>query len=243
MNSSAGNGPPVYRFSQVLRRLSESGHSRGLVRLVERWAEHGDLNQAARLAQARAFIDLRLMDRAWVRLREAVEAEPESSEVQLLMAEMFIERGWPGRARKNLLRVASTDLDEMEQQWLGRLQQSASESPKGPPDNAQDIEMSGTADDVLLLAEQYLAAGSLVRAESLLERLMRDGFSPPRVSDLLWGIRGNFGSAGTSSEDLLDELSGGERTAEWARARRGPGGGRQGPGVRAHHAGPIRRHG
>ncbi|MGB0640070.1 MAG: tetratricopeptide repeat protein, partial [Myxococcota bacterium] len=66
-----------------------------------------------------------------------------------------------------------------------------------------------------LLAEQYLAAGSLVRAESLLERLIRDGFSPPRVSDLLWGIRGNFGSAGKSSKDLLDELSGDERVAEW----------------------------
>jgi tetratricopeptide (TPR) repeat protein len=216
MSSSAGNGPPVYRFSQVLRRLSDVGDSRGVVRLVERWAEHGNLNQAARLAEARAFIDLRLMDRAWVRLREAAEAEPESIEVQLLMAEMFIERGWPGRARKNLKRVSAAEFDEFEAHWMERLKVGASESPKGPPDNAQDIEVSGTADNILFLAEQYLAAGSLVRAESLLERLIRDGFSPPRVSDLLWGIRGSFTSAGKSSDELLNELSGDERVAEWS---------------------------
>ena len=66
--SSSAAGPPAVRFSQVLRRLVQSGDSRGIIRLVERWLEHGGVTQAARMAEARAFMDLCLMDRAWVRL-------------------------------------------------------------------------------------------------------------------------------------------------------------------------------
>ena len=89
MSSSHDSDPSAFRFSQVLRGLVGAGDSRGVIRLVERWLEHGSVSQTARIAQARALLDLRLMDRAWVRLREAMAADPSSLEVHLLMMEMF----------------------------------------------------------------------------------------------------------------------------------------------------------
>ena len=56
--SSGSAGPPVHRFSQLLTVLDECSDSRSVIRLVERWAEHGGVTQSARIAQARAFMDL-----------------------------------------------------------------------------------------------------------------------------------------------------------------------------------------
>ena len=69
------NGPSAYKFSQVLRALVERNDSRGVIQLVERWLEYGTVSQTARVAQARALLDLKLMDKAWVRLREAATAD------------------------------------------------------------------------------------------------------------------------------------------------------------------------
>ena len=208
--SGSAAGPPTVRFSQVLRRLNEAGDSRGVIRLVERWSEHGGVTQAARMAEARAFMDLCLMDRAGVRLGEAAEAEPESLDVQLLTVKLYIERGWPGRARQMLARLEGADATAIE-----RLREDAAKPPREVPKNASDIERTGTAEQVLGLAESYLVTGSVVRAESLLERLVRDGFTPPRVSDLLWAVRGEFGSQRLSTEALMDELAGDEWANEW----------------------------
>ena len=109
--SSSAAGPPAVRFSQILRRLEQSGDSRGIIRLVERWLEHGGVTQAARMAEARAFMDLCLMDRAWVRLGEVSEADPDSIDAQLLTVRLYIERGWPGRARKMLERLYDVESD------------------------------------------------------------------------------------------------------------------------------------
>jgi uncharacterized protein HemY len=181
--SSSAAGPPAVRFTQVLRRLVQSEDSRGIIRLVERWLEHGGVTLYARVSEARAFMDFRLMDRAWVRLGEAAEVAPNSAEVQLLTTQLYIERGWPGRARQMLDRVVAADVADKEHlEWLHR---EAKKSPRALPEQASEIERTGAAEQVLALAEHYLTVGSLVRAESLLERLIRDGYTPARVSNLL----------------------------------------------------------
>jgi Tfp pilus assembly protein PilF len=210
MSVSGDKGPSALRFSQILRRLVGAEDSRSVIRLVERWLEHGSVSQTARIAQARALMDLRLMDRAWVRLREASEADPGSMEVQLLTAEMYIERGWPGKASPILDHVLMVEMSDAYRRWWERLKTDSMGPPKAPPPNAAEIERSGTAEQVMHLAEQYLSVGSLVRAESLLQRLTRDGFTPPRVSDLLWAVRGDFVSSKMPTDAFLDELGGDE---------------------------------
>ena len=216
MSSSRDSGPSAFRFSQVLRGLADSGDSCGVIRLVERWFEHGMVSQTARVCQARAFIDLRLMDRAWVRLREAIAADPADLKVHFLTAEMFILRGWPAKAEAHLDKLNLIDGNPSDMHRYNALKKASVRPPNGPPANAREIERSGTAEQVLALADQYLSVGMHVRAESLLERLVRDGFSEPRVSKLLWGIRADFLSPGMDTVALLQELEESLRNAEWS---------------------------
>jgi len=200
------------RLTQILVHLVDADDARGVVRLVERWAELGSLPAEALLAQARALMSLRLMDRAWVRLQEARDNDPEDVETQLLTAEMFVERGWPARARRILERVPVGQVDTRR---LDDLRASAARPPMQPPENAQEVERIGDTDAVLELAERYMAAGSFVRAQSLLERLHREGEGGARVSNLLWALQGEYSSSKLPLEDLLVELSPETRLSEW----------------------------
>jgi hypothetical protein len=178
-------------------RLLAAGDYRAVIELAERRAAAGSLDRDLRLAEARAFCALRLMDRAWVRLREATEADPDDVDALVLTAEVFVERGWPARARKLLARVEALRGGEPDEAFL-QLVQRASEAPVQPPPDARELERSGAPPQLLLLAEQYLATGSFLRAKGLLERLRRSGHAPERVELLLWGMRGEFG--GTAAE-------------------------------------------
>ena len=204
--------PLERRLRRVLDYLVEEGDARSIVRLVERWAEQRTLPMEALRAQARALISLRLMDRAWVRLQEARELTPADTETQMLTATMFVERGWPARARRILERIEVPDVALPE---LDTLREAAARSPMQPPANAQEIERTGDADAVLDLAERYMAAGSFVRAQGLLERLHRQGLGGRRVADLLWAIAGEYSSGKLPLEALLDELSPEARLSEW----------------------------
>jgi len=200
------------RLSRVLAHLVETGDERGVVRLIERWSEQRDLSVEVLLTQARALISLRLMDRAWVRLQEAREKDSADVEAQLLTAEMFVERGWPARARRILERVPVADVDARR---LDHLRGLAAQAPLQPPANAQEVERTGNPEAVLGLAERYMAAGSFVRAQSLLERLHREGQGGRRVADLLWAIQGDYSSGKLTLEDLITELSPEIRLSEW----------------------------
>lgn len=173
----------------------------GLVRLFEAWNAQGSPTTAMRLLAARAFYRLRLMDRALARLREVIEAEPGNLEAVRLQAEVYIDRGWPQRARPNLaaLREAGEDVADLEAR--------AGAEPPRPEANARAIEREGDPAKMLALAEQFLATGSFVRGRGLLERLRRVDPDNARVAELLWGLSGESGEADRPLAELVRELA------------------------------------
>ena len=172
-----------------------------MVRVVERWSRSGEPTRAAQLAQARAFLALTLMDRAWVRLRELNEAHPGDRETQLLTARMFIARGWPVRARKVLAQLEASP-------EVARLSVEAAKPPRQPPSNAREIEASGSPQQQVELAEAFLAAGSFLRAKGLLERMSRQrGPWSQRVDDLLWATAGDFAREDGDPVELARSLA------------------------------------
>lgn len=175
-------------LDRVCAALAARSDRRGLIRLVERWSRTGEASRAACLLQARALVDLCLMDRAWVRLNEILSRDPEDAEAILLAAEMFIGRGWPVRARKLLGRAPESLANNERYQDLWR---QSEEAPLQPDPNAREIERTGSPEELLSLAVRFQATGSFLRAKSILERLKRQtGPWSGRVDDLLWALSG-----------------------------------------------------
>lgn len=171
-----------------------------MIRLVEAWDQHGDASLMAGLAQARALLSLRLMDRAWVRLRQAAQVAADDPEVLALTARVFIDRGWPGRARGVIDQLEQRAPDHGD---LATLRRQAQEPPLGPPADAREVERTGSPAQLLALAEAYLATGSFLRARSILERVRRAEPMNRRVELLLWGLQGDFLPRGRSLSDLV----------------------------------------
>ena len=194
-------------LEQVCIHLVDRGDWRGVVRVVERWSGSGEPTRTALLCQARAFLNLMLMDRAWVRLKEVSERWPKDRTAKFLTAEMFIERGWPVRARRIL-----ESLDASRNDGLSELLELAGQPPRQPPANARAIQESGSPEEQLSLAESFMAAGSFLRAKSILERLRRQkGAWLPRAEELLWAVDGEFareeGDPGELARQLAPDLS------------------------------------
>ena len=209
--SIAGNAPDRAALLRVLRHLVQIRHAQGIVRLTERWSEEETLPREAALAQARVLLDMCLMDRAWVRLKERTDADEADADAWLLTAEMFVARGWPARARKVLDRARELNARHPR---LPVLEQRAEEPPLQPPANAREIERTGTPEQLVELAERFMATGSVLRAKGLLDRLHRADASDRRVSLLLWGLRGEFVGRNESLADLVREL-GPPDVGEW----------------------------
>ena len=170
----------------VCQHLAEEKRHADLIRVGALWSVQERLPVSIALDEARALLALRLMDRAWVRLRELDRTERHRVEVQALTAEMFIDRGWPGRARKILERAVA---DYPERLDLKALHERSQGPPMRPPSNARTLEREGTKDEQLALAELYLCTGSQLKARSILKRLDRSRFSQKaRVEALLWAL-------------------------------------------------------
>lgn len=185
-------------LERALAHLQEKGDVQGVIRVVERWGRVGEPSDAAVLDQASAFLSLNLMDRAWVRLKELSDRSPDSRPAKLLTAQMFIERGWPLRARKMLEKLP--EQDARSEALLVRARQPALQ----PPKDARRIEVEGTPEEKLAMAERLMAAGTFLRAKSVLERLHRAGGEPAaRAEVLLWGVAGAFVNEAGSPLELL----------------------------------------
>jgi len=189
----------------ISQSLVERNERTSLVRLCALWAEQEPLPVYVALDEARALLDLRLMDLAWVRLRELDKTQRHRVEVQSLTAEMFIERGWPGRARRILDRAV---MDYPERADLKVLLERSMSSPLRPPSNARSIEREGSKEEQLALAERYLCAGSQLKARSILKRLRRGKSSQKaRVEELLWGLDTDLEAETCSLMELAQGLS------------------------------------
>lgn len=175
-------------LDRVIADLESRGDDVGIVRLVERWVNAGEPTRYGLIAQAKALLRLRLMDRVNLRLTELAARDPDDVEMLVLLAELHIQRGWPVRARKPLGRLRELGA---ELPGLAELEAQAEAPPLQPDPNAREIERTGTPEEQLLLAERFIAAGSFLRAKSILERLRRlPDQDKARIEALLWGIGG-----------------------------------------------------
>ena len=172
-----------------------------MVKLVEAWMAEGTPTARARLAQARAFFDLRLMDRATLRARELEETPEHQEEVLLLLARIYVERGWPLRARKPLVRLREAGVDVRD------LWDRAHQEPVRPETRAREIEREARPAEMLALAESFLATGSFMRGSGILERLRPAHPENGRPEDLLWAIAGDFTVPSGSLDELVDGLA------------------------------------
>ncbi len=192
------------RLEDAVARLSVSADWQGVIRLVEAWAGEGAPTPRARLYEGRAFLRLRLMDRALMRAREANDALGDDPDALRLLAEVYVERGWPLRARKPLTTLrslpptAAIPTAEIDALWA----RSHADPPR-PEAGARDAEREADPPKLLALAEAFLATGSFLRGTGILERLKKSDPDHPRVRELLWGIAGDFSSGAPSLDALL----------------------------------------
>lgn len=199
--STIGAMPSDRQLDDAIRLLAERGDHIGVIRIVETWAEAGSPTHTARLAAGNAFYALRQMDRATTRAREILDDDPHDTEALVLLARIYLERGWPQRARAPLTTLREIGEDDVAELWA-----RAHQEPIRPETNARAVEREGTPQQQLLLAEQFLATGSLLRATGILERLRRTNPSHPRVKELLWGLAGEYAAHDMPLSALLRQL-------------------------------------
>ena len=180
--------PPVPRLEAVALHLEGAGNHRALVTLVETWSEQGVPTIPARLAEARALLALRMLDRAWIRLKDLVECAEPNPDAVALAAEMFLLRGWPNQAKRLLQRGLERSPHDpvlLDLDARAREPQPALEDSSGDGDAASTAELVRTA-------EAHMARGAFVRARTLLERVRRRSPDDDHAADLLWGIAGEL---------------------------------------------------
>ena len=184
----------IIRAAQNMR---STGDVRGFIHLVEAWRSAGEIPEDMQLAQVSALLDLCQTDRAWVRLKDLVEGSSPSDAALRLAARMFVQRGWPGRARKPLERVLSSAPDD--EVALELLEQASL-----PVTQLDDPPVSSTSVGLLLpLAEAHLSQGSRLKGQSLLKRLQRAHPEHPRVADLLWALDTDWTLSGAELSALI----------------------------------------
>lgn len=201
--------PTSAQLEAVALYLESQQDLRALIRLVERWSAVRPPTAKAQLAQARAFIDLRLMDRAWVRLQELQYDGDERIEVLRLTAQMFLMRGWPTRALKPLKAALMERPGDPE---LLRLSKQAQETSP-PPDPGIPIMEETDLEIALPVAENFLATGAFLKAQRILEMLRRKHEDNERVNDLLWALEGDFSAPDTSLLEFCERHKPGPQVA------------------------------
>lgn len=155
---------------------------------MEKWSETADLTMAARLDQAEAFLRLRMMDRAWGRLKPLIEADMGGLRPYTLAARVFLDRGWRGKARKVIQQGLDRSPDDTTLQALW--DEATVEPADVDTSSADDPEASIEA--LITVAEHFMTQGAFVRARSVLERVRRDESTHPRATELLWAIDGDY---------------------------------------------------
>lgn len=204
--------PSVTRLESATASLEARGDVRGVVQLVERWAEVAEPTPRARIAEARAFLKLGLTDRAWVSLKGVAEPAlngtgappPASFDALFLTGRMFVDRGWHARARRPLelaIQIApSAAVAEDVKRLIARADAPVAELPDEPITGRDDV------GGLLALAERHLAAGAQIKARVLVERARRNDPENRRAADLLWALQGDFSSQHGSLAEMVSGI-------------------------------------
>lgn len=182
-----------------MANLARAGDHRHLIAYVERWATYAEPTPDARLAQAGAFLALRQVDRAWIRLKDLLDTDDAGLDVLLTATRLFLVRGWPSKAREVLTRALADHPDDARLQQLW--DDASSDAVHTEPPTAPDAD---GPDGMLPIAEHYLATGQSVSGRQILERLRKTHPDHPRIGDLLWGMDGDF-DAGPATLATLTE--------------------------------------
>ncbi len=178
--------PPPSRLDATVDALEARGDLRNLIRFVERWQELGEASNQARMAQARAFMRLRLMDKATIRLERLAETDGFERDALVLLARCFRLRGWPRKANAALQKALAVAPDDDE--VMGMLEATT----RDPIDFDEDDEKTGNPEKLVLVAEHHIATGAFLKAQSLIERARRIRPNNPHAADLLWGMAGDY---------------------------------------------------
>jgi hypothetical protein len=204
LTPSQSKPPPTpSRLENTALQLLDDGDVRTLVGFVEAWAEFADPTPKARLAQAEGFRRLRLMDKAWVRLKALIDRKEAGVEPHRQAARLFLDRGWPGKARK-ILQLAM-ELEPSDE-GLSSLWDEASEADPPTVDTSAADDADASHEALVGVAEHFMSQGAFVRARSLLERIRRDDPTHRRAGDLLWALDGDF-SLDEPLSDVVDRYA------------------------------------
>lgn len=189
--------PPRDEIVRAAERLWSQGDVRSYITLVETWRGIEDIPEPLLLNQVRALLDLCQTDRAWTRLEEFAEGEEPSVEVLKLVVRMFIQRGWPSRARPHLDQALEQSPDDSE---LAELRDELGKPVPSVEDTAPNAVSLAL---VLPVAESHLSQGNRLKGQKLLERLHRAHPDDQRVSDLLWALEGGWSSEEADLTELV----------------------------------------
>ena len=192
--------PPWGRLEEVALHLVETKQYQDAIVFVEAWSRQGAPTVPARLALCEAFMGLRLLDRAWTRLEDLVEHGQGPIGSIRLATRLFILRGWSKEAHH----MASVGLERIPDDEMLTHLRTASMRPVLRPEDQPEPK---TLAETIRLAEAFMARGSFVKAQGLLERVRRR-VQPKRVGrieELLWAMAGDF-STNRSLQDLCENL-------------------------------------
>lgn len=189
--------PLPSRLEAAVRNLDADRRHRDLITYVECWAGHEEPSPEARLAEARAFLALAQVDRAWIRLQDIADAEEASRDALCLAAELHLLRGWTAKARSYVKRALAhhPDDDQVQALW----DRAAADTPE--PGTGADVD---DADELVALAEQHLARGHTVTARSLLDRALSTSPDHAHARDVRWAMDGMIEADAATLAELTD---------------------------------------
>lgn len=206
---SQASPPSADQLEAATLELARRGELRLLVSTVERWSQVGAPTPRARLAQIEALLDLRVMDKAWTRLQAIPEDSPDALRRWKLTARMFVERGWPNRAREAVEQATALAPDDAEVQALAA---ASLEPPRNPPAHLPPAE--SPFEERLAVAETLLACGAFLKARRMLDVLDQERPGDRRVSDLLWALQGDYELVGATLQQVVSHYAVPPRAAD-----------------------------
>lgn len=195
---SQASPPPADQLEAATLELARRGELRLLISVVERWSQLGSPTPRARLAQIEALLDLRVMDKAWTRLQSIPDDTPEALRHWKLTARMFVERGWPNRAREAVEHATAIAPQDPE---VHALAEASHAPPRTPPAHLPPAEAPFA--ERLAVAETLLACGAFLKARRMLDVLDQERPGDRRVSDLLWALQGDYELVGATLQQVV----------------------------------------